>query len=131
MHLKKILPLLIALIGIAGLNEAQAQKASWKEMKEFHDVMSNTFHPAEEDKLEPIRTRSQEMLDKAVAWRASTAPAGFDKTAVQREMKQLVKGATKLNKMVKKNASDADLKEKLTKLHDVFHEIMEKSRVKS
>ena len=28
--------------------------------------------------------------------------------------------------MVKKNASDKELKEELSELHDVFHEIMEK-----
>jgi hypothetical protein len=36
----------------------------------------------------------------------------------------LVKGSKELDKMVKKNASDADLTKKLTALHDVFHNIV-------
>ena len=32
----------------------------------FHEVMSKTFHPAEEGKLDPIKTRSYEMVQKAI-----------------------------------------------------------------
>ena len=101
-------------------------KAKWQELDTFHEVMSKTFHPAEEGKLEPIRSRSSEMVDKAVAWKNSTAPEGYDKSAVLKNLKKLVRGAKEINKMVKKNASDNELKEELSELHDVFHEIVEK-----
>jgi hypothetical protein len=101
-------------------------KAKWKEMEDFHAVMGGTFHPAEEGKLEPIRTRSKEMVDKAVAWEKSTAPAGYDKKAVSGTLKKLVTGAKEIDKMVKAKANDQALKTKLSSLHDVFHEIMEK-----
>ena len=102
------------------------EKAKWKEMEDFHGVMGGTFHPAEEGKLEPIRTRSKEMVDKAVAWEKSTAPAGYDKKAVSATLKKLVTGAIEIDRMVKAKASDQTLKSKLSSLHDVFHEIMEK-----
>ena len=102
------------------------QKAKWQELDAFHEVMSKTFHPAEEGKLEPIRNRSAEMLEKAIAWKNSTAPEGYDKNAVKENLNKLVKGAKEINKMVKKNASDKELKEELSELHDVFHEIVEK-----
>ena len=109
------------------MNPVKAQqKAKWQELDAFHEVMSKTFHPAEEGKLEPIRSRSAEMLERAIAWKNSTAPEGYDKTAVLENLKKLVKGAKEINKMVKKNASDNELKEELTELHDVFHEIVEK-----
>jgi hypothetical protein len=98
----------------------------WKEKDDFHEVMSKTFHPSEEGKLEPIRTRSQEMVDKAIAWNKSTAPKGFDKKAVKSNLKDLVKGAKEINELVKDKAADAVIKEKLAKLHDVFHTIVEK-----
>jgi len=41
-------------------------------------------------------------------------------------LKKLVKGAKEIDKMVKKNAPDQELKEELSELHDVFHEIVEK-----
>ncbi len=121
---KTILLLVLAALTVTG---ARAQeKAKWKELDDFHAVMSATYHPSEEGKLQPIKTRSQEMLDKAIAWKKSTPPAGYDKNAVRKNLKDLVKGAGELNKMVKENAADIALKEKLAKLHDVFHEIVEK-----
>lgn len=105
---------------------AAQEKAKWAEKDAFHKVMSETFHPAEEGKLEPIRKRSQEMIDVAIAWKNSTAPAGYDKEKIMKDLKALVKGAKKLNKNVQKNASDNDLKEELTELHDLFHQITEK-----
>jgi len=33
---------------------ANAQEASWKQMEDFHGVMSKTFHPAEEGNLKPL-----------------------------------------------------------------------------
>ena len=125
--MKKFLTLLMIFTAIVVSKPVNAQqKTKWNEMEAFHEVMAKTFHPAEEGKLEPIRSRSAEMLEKAIAWKNSTAPEGYDKTAVLKKLKELVKGAKEIDKMVKKNASDKELKEELTELHDVFHEIMEK-----
>lgn len=95
-------------------------------MEDFHHIMSETFHPAEEGKFGPIKSRAQEMHDKAVAWHKSTPPEGIDKSKVKASLKQLSKGTKQLNKMVKANATDEELKQKLASLHDTFHEIMEK-----
>jgi len=122
--MKKICSLLIASFIL--IASAQGQKASWKEMKEFHTVMSETFHPAEEGKLGPIKSRSQEMVDKAVVWQKSEVPEGYDKKEVKKLLKKLVDGSKELNKMIKDNADDKAITDKLSGLHDVFHEIMEK-----
>lgn len=121
--MKKMLVMLTAVLLSYGAF-AQTKPMEWAELKEFHSVMSQTFHPAEEGKLEPIKTRSGEMLEKAITWRKSAAPADFDKPEIKKELKSLVKGSKELNKMVKKSASDADLTKKLTDLHDVFHNII-------
>jgi hypothetical protein len=104
------------------------EKAKWKEMDDFHVVMAATFHPAEEGNLQPIRTRSTEMADRAVAWKGSDAPEGYDKKAVNKTLKKLVQGAKEIDKKVKANATDKELVAELTALHDVFHQIMEKCR---
>jgi hypothetical protein len=125
--MKKIFSMLVIVSAVLFFNPAHAQqKAKWPELDAFHEVMSKTFHPAEEGKLEPIRSRSAEMLEKATAWKNSTAPEGYDKNAVKKNLKELVKGAKEINKMVQDKADDASLKEKLSKLHDTFHEIVEK-----
>ena len=125
--MKRTLLLLIAFAVFGGFNSARSQeKAKWKEMDTFHEVMAKTFHPAEEGKFESIKARSQEMLDKAVAWQNSTAPEGYNQKAVKKSLNELVKGAKEINTLVKENAADDTLKTKLSKLHDVFHTIMEK-----
>lgn len=121
--MKKIACLLVtALILVSSVN---AQTKKWKEMDEFHTVMGETFHPAEEGKLGPIKSRSQEMADKAMAWLRSEAPEGFNKNAVKESLKKLVKGTKALNKLVKSNTADDVITKKLNELHDIFHHIEE------
>ena len=51
--MKKILLLSFATLCFSFANNIQAQqKEKWKELDAFHEVMSKTFHPAEEGKLE-------------------------------------------------------------------------------
>ena len=127
--MKKIVMFVMIFSTLAFAIPAGAQeKAKWTEMETFHGVMSTTFHPAEEGKFEPIRTRSGEMVEKATAWKNSTAPAGYYQESVQKILVKLVKGAKKVNSLVKKSGSDADLKEQLTELHEIFHEIAEKCK---
>jgi hypothetical protein len=125
--MKKIVLFVIALVTVAIASPGQSiEKAKWDEKDAFHEIMSKTFHPAEEGKMEPIKNRSAEMVQKAIAWKNSAAPAGYDKEAIEKNLGKLVKGAKKVNKLVRKSASDADLKEQLTELHNIFHEIVEK-----
>ena len=105
---------------------SQTAKAKWTEMEDFHTIMAATFHPAEKGDLQPVKTKSDELAKKAVAWKNSAAPAGYDKAAVAASLQKLVKGTKELDKMVKSNAADKDLTAKISGLHDVFHEIMEK-----
>lgn len=125
--MKKVFSVIVLAFALIFSGSVQAQeKAKWKEMDDFHSVMGSTFHPAEEGNLQPIKTRSQEMVDKATAWKNSDAPDGYNKKAVKPILKKLVNGAKEIDKMVKANASDKELVAKLTGLHDIFHEIMEK-----
>jgi hypothetical protein len=126
--MKRVFSLVLTLFIIGSLSSVNAQKAKWAEMENFHKVMSQTFHPAEEGHLEPIKSRSTEMVEKASAWKKSSVPEGFDKKAVKQPLKDLVKGAKELDKMIKNNATDAEITAKLTSLHDVFHLIMDKGR---
>ena len=124
--MKKLLLLAMIAFFAAPAFAQETEKAKWTELDAFHEVMSITFHPSEEGKLEPIRTRSAEMVEKAVAWNKSKAPEGYDKHAVKDNLKDLVKGAKELNKLVQDKAADDVLKTKLKSLHDIFHGIVEK-----
>jgi superoxide dismutase len=96
----------------------------WQVLKDFHKVMSQTFHPSEEGNLEPIRKRSGEMVEKANLLAKSIIPAEFNKKEVVAAVQKLAIDSKKLDKLVKSKKSDKELTDSLTKLHDVFHEII-------
>lgn len=117
---------LLTLIGLLWLLPARGQSIfdQWSELKSFHGVMSQTFHPAEEGDLAPIKARSGEMAEKAAALLASEAPEAFRTPAIAKAVKKLSKGSKTLDKLVKSQASDERITASLTALHDVFHEIV-------
>ena len=86
--------------------------------------MSQTFHPSEEGNLEPIKERSGEMVQKAELLAKSIIPAEFNSKEVVAAVKKLETDSKKLDKLVKSKKSDKELTEALSKLHDVFHEII-------
>jgi superoxide dismutase len=97
----------------------------WPAIKDFHQVMSQTFHPSEEGNLEPIKTRSKEMVEKAEALKKSTIPTSFKKVQdISKTIDELIEGSKRLNKLVQSKANDKKITESLSALHDVFHKII-------
>ncbi len=123
--MKKILTLTLFLISTSILTLKAQSKVQWAEKTAFHSVMSTTFHPAEEGNLEPIKKRSLELVNKAEEWKKSKAPEEYATKAIKKNLKLLVKESKALHKMIQKNASDAEIKAALFKLHDRFHTIAE------
>ena len=97
-------------------------------MHDFHEVMSGTFHPAEEKNFAPLREKSGQLVERAKAWQKSPVPAGYKPEVTAEVLKRLVKQCKQVNKMVKKGKSDAELFAGINTAHDIFHEIMEKCR---
>jgi len=97
------------------------EKDSWMELREFHKVMGQTFHPMEEGNLVPIKARSGEMLEKATILSKNAAPASFNTPEIKKAIMDLVTGSAHLHKLVSKKKKDNQIKESLTKLHDTFH----------
>lgn len=122
--IKKITAIVVFLLAISTL-QAQTKSAidSWSEIKAFHKVMSQTFHPSEEGNLQPIKSRSGEMLEAAKKL-STTIPTELNNKLMKKTIKNLVKKTNKVNKLVKSNASDADLTQALADTHDVFHQIV-------
>ncbi len=108
---------------------AQTAAARWQEMYDFHEVMSTTFHPAEEGNLQPLRAKADELYNRAKAWKAAKVPAGYNAEKTADTLKRLVKQCKTIKKAVKANKSDAELTTLITNAHEVFHEIMEKCRI--
>lgn len=108
----------------AALNDpllVEIEKDNWMELKEFHKVMAQTFHPAETDNLEPLKKRSAELMAKSSLLAASVSPKSLDKPAIKIALKQLEKQCIEINKLNNKKASNVILKKKITAAHDTFH----------
>jgi superoxide dismutase len=100
------------------------EKDAWATLKDFHTVMAQTFHPLEEGNYAPIKERAGELNAKSKLLKAAKIPVSFDTPAIRKAIDQLVDGSEKLEKIVKKG-KEPKIKESLTKLHDVFHQIQE------
>ncbi len=111
---------------VMAINTMSAQSTfdKWPAIKQFHEVMSQTFHPSEEGNLEPIKTRSEELMTKAAAVLKSDIPAEFKTAAILASAEKLQLKSKSLHKMVVAKASDAELTKSLAELHDVFHDIV-------
>lgn len=119
----KLLAVLCFFLVVSNVS-AQTTFEKWPAIKTFHGVMSQTFHPAEEGDLNPIKTRSEEMVQKADALSKEAIPTEFKTPAILASIKKLQEGAKGLDKLVKAKGSDEATLKSLTALHDVFHEIV-------
>jgi hypothetical protein len=117
--------LIIAFItGKAYSQGNQKEFSEWPELKNFHTVMAQTFHPSEEGNFKPIRQRSGELYTKAVKLSESKVPADLNKPEVNKAVKELVNSTKQVDELVKKNATDDQLKTALVSAHESFHKIV-------
>ena len=104
---------------------AQTKAPEWKELKQFHALMSASFHPAEEGNFAPLKQNSDSLVIAAVIWSKSTIPADYKPTETKETLEQLTVKCKQVQKAVKENKDDAALKKLISEAHDVFHKIVE------
>ena len=121
--MKKLILILISIISFQFV-QAQSIMDKWPELKTFHSIMSQTFHPSEEGNLQPIKERSKEMMEKAEQLTDSKIPVEYKTDAIVKAVEQLKSDTKKLHKMVGNKASDKEITAALSALHDVFHQIV-------
>lgn len=121
--MKKLILILISIISFQFV-QAQSIMEKWPELKAFHSIMSQTFHPSEEGNLQPIKERSKEMMEKAAQLADSKIPLEYKTDAIVKAVEQLKSDTKKLHKMIGNKASDKEITAALSALHDVFHQIV-------
>lgn len=119
----KTIPFLLFLFVVNSIS-AQSVFDKWPEMKSFHEVMSQTFHPAEEGNLEPIKTRSDELMNKAAYLLKSNIPEEFRTKAILDTLEKMQLESKSLNSLVVAKAKDEEIFNSLSGVHDTFHEIV-------
>ena len=116
--------LVLAILIVASSVSAQSTFDKWPAIKVFHEVMSQTFHPAEEGNLAPIKARSEEMMNKATMLLKSDIPTEFRTDAILVLAERLQLKSKALHKLVKSSGTDAAIVKSITDLHDTFHQIV-------
>lgn len=114
---------IIAFVFVANAVQAQTAADKWPALKELHGVVSQTFHPAEEGNLQPIKARSEELYNKAAALLKSDIPADYRTNAILASAEKLQIKSKALHKLVVAKAADADITKSLKEVHDVYHDI--------
>lgn len=120
---KKIV-LLIAILLSTVYSFGQAKMSDWAELKAYHTVISQTFHPSEEGNLAPIKSRAQELSAAAHKLSGSAIPASFNNDKVKAAVAKLEKESDRVYTMVAAKETDERIKKQLGAVHDAFHEIV-------
>lgn len=100
---------------------AAIEKDNWPALKDFHRVMGQVFHPAENGNFTPLRTRGAELAAKATLLRASQPPASLDKPAIKEALLKLEKQCKEIEKLSTSKAKNDFLLKKISAAHDTFH----------
>ncbi len=122
--MKKIALLFVAFV-MTSISFAQTSKtATWAEMNTFHELMSSTFHPAEEGNFAPLRARAPQLYKAAKIWFSVDVPAEFKMKETKQTLEKLMIKCNDIwSEVVSKTSSDAKLKVMITEAHDLFHKV--------
>ena len=107
------------------LNAASAQSASekWPTLNQFHEVLSQTFHPAESGNYAPIKARSEELYFKSVDLLKLNIPEEYRTQTILGLAEKLQLRSRALNKRVSEKAADTDIMKSLNDVHNTYHEL--------
>lgn len=97
----------------------------WPEILSFHKTLAATFHPSEDGDLKPIKAKSGELVQNALALSKSKIPAPFKSEILLKPIQKLLQESKAVDKLVRSKASDKKIITALNKLHDSFHTIVE------
>ena len=99
--------------------------SGWKELDAYHALMQATWHPAEEfGDMEPIRAKASALATSAKALAASTPPKRCVAPKLLETAKALAPQSQTIADMVRKNATNNQIKDSLKALHERF-EVLE------
>lgn len=123
--MKKALQFAVVLMAfVPAIAFGQQAKVNWPQLTAFHDILSATFHPAEEGNFAPLRANAENLFNAARTWQKSTIPADHFKVKETKDaLRRLLIDCGAVHKAVLANRTDADLLPLITKAHDTFHQI--------
>jgi hypothetical protein len=123
----KLIKSLFAIAVFFAMNTVSAQTLTdkWKQMHDYHELLSKTFHPAEEGNLNPIKVSSEDLVARAELLDVETMPQDL-RTAKLDENISILKRQTKVvSELITNKAPNAEIMRAFQNLHDIFHTIVQ------
>ena len=125
--------LILAVLWLSCSSKKSEQSASaspdpdvWPEMESYHMVMAEAYHPYRDDKnLEPVKSLAENLAKEAEKWASAALPAKVNSEQVKTKLEKLRIDSRKLADLVKSGATDEQIGDALSALHESFHTIME------
>lgn len=123
----KLIKSFLALAILFAINTVSAQSITdkWKQMHDYHELLSKTFHPAEEGNFNAIKNSSEDLVVLAEALDVKTMPQDLRNPKIDETIAVLKKQTKVVNDLVQRKAPDAEIMRAFENLHDVFHRIVE------
>ena len=118
-----ILAFLFISISVSAQEKHGKHTIKWPELDAYHDIISQTFHPSEEGNLEPLKSKSAELMVRAQRLAKSTPPADYNRPELKKAIQELLMESKKMDDAVKGNKPDDELTAQIAKVHDAFHKI--------
>lgn len=120
--MKSIKAFAVLMLIVATTTMSAQTKEKWKQLNSYHDVISRTFHPAEEGNLTPIKAYSETLMQTADRM-TKEIPAEYNTKKITDLVGELSQKSKEVHELVLNKASDAAITKALTEAHDIFHEI--------
>jgi hypothetical protein len=117
--------LMIVVAACGSKHKEEAEGDEWKEMEEFHVVMADMYHPIKDGgDVAPIKAGAGKLSAAAEKWAKAPLPAKVDNEEVKTHLGQLQDRTKALAEKIG-TMTDDQIKEEMTSLHDIFHQVME------
>ena len=94
---------------------------NWPELKVYKDIMSHTYHAAENGDLNALRSLSKEFMLYSIYLRNSKIPNEFKDDKTIKALIKLQKQSLEIHELCLNNESDKVLLKKMLEAHDTFH----------
>ena len=102
---------------------AQPIFEKWVTIKEFNAILSQTFQPAQTGNLEPIKLRSEELMNKTADLLKLDIPAEFRTKTILSSAEKLQVKSKILHQLIITKVADAEILKSLTELHQILQEM--------
>ncbi|MFY7758375.1 MULTISPECIES: hypothetical protein [Flavobacterium] len=121
----KFVKFIIAAVAFLAVQTISAQSVTskWTQLHEYHELLSKTFHPAENGNFTAIKNSHDYLVQKAEALDVATMPADLKTPVVVENVAVLKKLTKKLSELITNKAPDVEILRTFQNVHDVFHKI--------